>query len=54
MKIMRDHARSRDKEMEKAYAGLERMTVALAGTRKEKLAPKPATNGSDKLETNAK
>jgi hypothetical protein len=54
MKVIRDHAKIRDKEMEKAYAGLERMTAALAGTRKDKSAPKPATNGSDKLETAAK
>jgi chromosome segregation ATPase len=51
MKVMRDHAKSREKEMEKAYAGLERMTAALAGTRKEKSAPKPATNGPDQQET---
>lgn len=52
LKVSRDHARSRDKEMERAYASLERMTAALAGTRKEKsTAPKHPPNGVDKSET---
>jgi chromosome segregation ATPase len=53
VRVMRDHAKSRDREMEKAYAGLERMTAALAGTRKDKSA-KPATNGADKVQADFK
>ncbi len=54
LKVSRDHAKSRDKELEWAYASLERMTAALTGAREEKSsAPKHPRNGADKSETAA-
>ncbi|MGO4511076.1 DNA-binding protein [Bradyrhizobium sp. 2TAF36] len=52
VKVSLDHLRSRDKELEWAYASLERMTAALTDPRKGKAsAPKRPSNGADKPET---
>jgi len=45
IRVMRDHTSRRERDLEKAYSGIERMTAALAGTQKTKSAPRPTGNG---------
>lgn len=45
IRAMRDTANRRERELEKAYAGLQSMTAVWAGAQKAKTAAKPAGNG---------
>jgi chromosome segregation ATPase len=45
IRVMRDTANRRERELEKAYAGLQSMTAVWAGTQKAKSAARAAGNG---------
>jgi hypothetical protein len=45
IRVMRDHTSRRERDLEKAYSGIERMSAALAGTQNTKSAPRPTGNG---------
>lgn len=52
IRVMRETADRRERELERAYAGLQSMTAVLAGTQKLKAAAKSTSNG--KTTANAK
>jgi chromosome segregation ATPase len=45
IRVMRDNANRRERELEKAYAGLRDMTAVWAGAQKAKTTARPAGNG---------